>query len=146
MERFFLGTIYSNDDMKEADYLRLQLIVDKVHDETFFNMQQRREIWQATHELLQSLSWKPKVNANPKKSHYKRRKESSKESPKVFQDQQVIGELDQFEWPGEEYIKYLNKTMPGFGSAVEMGCGGARNQFIASCVSLWGRFVDDYRD
>lgn len=145
MERFFLGTIYGNDDMKEADYLRLQLIVDKVHDETFFNPQQRREIWQATHELLRSLKWKAKIDANSKKSHGRGRNESPKVTPGIFQDQQDIGELDKFEWPGEDYIKHLDKTMPNFGSAARMGFGGARNQFISSCVSLWAAFVDDYR-
>jgi hypothetical protein len=72
MERFFQGTIHGNDDIKEADYLRLRLIVDEVHDETLFNPKQRREIWQAIHELLRSLVWKPKVDATLKKSHGKR--------------------------------------------------------------------------
>jgi hypothetical protein len=146
MEHFFLGTIYSNDDMKEADYLRLQLVVDKVHDESLFNLQQRREIWQATHELLRSLNWKAKLDASPNKSHCKRRKVSSKVLPRIFRDQQDIGELDQFEWPGEDYIKHLDMTMPNFGSAANMGFGGARDQFITSCVSLWATFVNDYRN
>ena len=146
MERFFLGTLYSNDDMKEADFLRLRLIVDNVHDETFFNPQQRREVWQATHELLRSLNWKPKVDANLQKPQGKRRKGLLTVPLGTFQDQQAIGELDKFGWPGEDYIKHLNRTMPNFGSAAEMGFGEARNQFIDSCVSFWAAFVDDYRD
>jgi len=146
MERFFQGAIYGNDDMKESDYLRLQMIVNKVHDERFFNSQQRREIWQATHELLHSLDWKPKIDDNPKKPHGKRQKGPSMVPLRAFQNQQLVGELDKFEWPGENYIKHLDRKMPNFGSAAEMGFGEARNQFLSSCVSLWAEFVNDYRD
>jgi hypothetical protein len=145
MERFFHGTIHGNDDIKEADYLRLRLIVDEVHDETFFNPKQRREIWQAIHELFRSLVWKPKVDATLKKSHGKRGRESPKVPPGSFQDQQDIGELDEFGPPGDNYIKHLDRTMPNFGSAAKMGFGGARDLFISSCVSLWATFVERYR-
>jgi hypothetical protein len=145
MERFFQGTIHGNDDMKEADYLRLKLIVDEVHDETLFNPQQRREIWQATHELLRSLDWKPKVDVNSKGYRGKGRMKSSNVPPGTFQNQQDIGELDEFGWPGKDYIQHLDRTMPNFGSAAVMGFDGARDQFLSSSVSLWAAYVNEYR-
>ena len=146
MERFFKGTIHGNDDMKEADYLRLKLIIDEVHNETLFNLQQRREIWQATHELLRSLDWKPKVALNSKGFRDRRRMKSSKVPHGIFQNQQDIKELDESGWPGKDYIQHLDRTMPNFGRAAETGVDGARDQFISSCVSLWATYVNDYRD
>jgi hypothetical protein len=60
MSRRFAATAFTNDATKEGDYQRLRLIVDHVHDETFFGAQQRRRVWQAVHELLLSLDWKSK--------------------------------------------------------------------------------------
>jgi hypothetical protein len=66
---FFSNEVTTNDDTKATDYGRLRLIILNVADGTLFSLEQRREVWQAVHELYMAHLVKARPDFGAARQH-----------------------------------------------------------------------------